>query len=174
MIVGRPISEICRELAISAQAGHHTVLAQILRMASLEAAQSGVRHHEGDSSIQDRLVGTWDWDIANDRVYADSKFARLFGVNADLASRGTPLQDWLDAIHPDDIDDVAAAITRSLTTGQVFSREYRVVSHGDTHWVYARGKCTLDSSGKAVRFPGAIVDITREKIDDHHFSIVPT
>jgi PAS domain S-box-containing protein len=84
------------------------------------------------------------------------------------------LQDWLDAIHPDDIDDVTAAINRALTTGQVFSREYRVVSHGDTHWVYARGMCTLDSSGKAVRFPGAIVDITREKIDDHHFSIVPT
>ncbi|MES2027992.1 MAG: PAS domain-containing protein [Pseudomonadota bacterium] len=173
MIAGRPISEICRELAVSAETSHQTILAQLLRMASLEAARTGTRHQD-DASIRDRLVGTWDWDIANDRVYADSKFARLFGINADLASRGTPLQDWLDAIHPDDIDDVAADINRSLTTGQVFSREYRVVSHGDIHWVYARGKCTLDSSGKAVRFPGAIVDITQEKIEDYNLSIAPT
>jgi PAS domain S-box-containing protein len=174
MIIGRPISEICRELAASAETGHQTVLAQILRMASLEAAQTGTRHQESDTSIRERLMGVWDWDIANDRVYADSKFARLFGINADIASRGTPLKDWLDAIHPDDIDDVTADINRSLTTGQLFSREYRVVAHGDTHWVYARGKCTLDSAGNAVRFPGAIVDITREKVDDHQLSIAPT
>jgi len=173
MIVGRPISEICRELAASAETDHQTVLAQILRMASLEAARTGTRHQD-DATIRDRLVGTWDWDIANDRVYADSKFARLFGVNADLASRGTPLKDWLNAIHPDDVDDVTADINRSLTTGQVFSREYRVISHGATHWVYARGKCTLDAAGNAVRFPGAIVDITREKIDEYQLSIAPT
>lgn len=90
MIVGRPISEICRELAASAETDHQPILAQILRMASLEAARAGTRHQD-DTSIRDQLVGTWDWDIANDRVYADSRFARLFGVNADLASRGTPL-----------------------------------------------------------------------------------
>lgn len=39
MIVGRPISEICRELAASAETDHQPILAQILRMASLEAAR---------------------------------------------------------------------------------------------------------------------------------------
>jgi len=27
----------------------------------------------------DHLVGAWDWDVVNDRVYADAKFASMFG-----------------------------------------------------------------------------------------------
>lgn len=174
MIVGRPISEICRELAETARLDHHDVLAQILRMAALEAATTGVRHGDRDSHIRDLLVGAWDWDIANDLVYADARFANLFGIGAEQAARGTPLQVWLDAIHPDDVDDVRDDIHRSVATGKLFSKEYRIVSDGEVRWVYARGTCTLDQAGRAVRFPGAIVDITREKTDDRQLSIAPT
>jgi hypothetical protein len=41
------------------------------------------------------------------------------------------------------------------------------------HWVYARGRCTFDDRGYPVRFPGAFVDITSEKVDDSMFSIAP-
>lgn len=173
MLSGRPISEICRELAESAQAHNHDVLAQILRMAALEAAENGARHHDLTRSVRDLLVGTWDWDIVSDRVFADAPFAAIFGISTQSAADGVPLKRWLDAIHPADVADVVADIDRALTTGSVFSREYRVCANGQTRWVYARGKCTLNTEGISVRFPGAIVDITREKLDDPHPSIVP-
>jgi PAS domain-containing protein len=174
MIVARPISEICRELAESALQHHHHLLAQLLRMAALEAADSGVRHKEAEANIRDLLVGTWDWDIANDRIYADARFASLFGVSARQAAEGTPLQVWLASVHPHDVGEVSDALKAAIASGTLFSREYRIVSGGETRWVYARGKCTMDQAGKAVRFPGAIVDITPGKIEDHQLSIVPS
>jgi PAS domain S-box-containing protein len=173
MFIRRPISEICREMADSAQRDDHDVLAQILRMAALEAAEHGARHDENDRSASERLIGTWDWDIGSNRIYADARFAELFGISAEAAAEGAPLQVWLDAIHPDDVANVGADINSALTTGSVFSREYRVLSDGDIRWVYARGKCTQDEAGNAVRFPGAIVDITPEKHNGSPSRMVP-
>lgn len=164
---GRSFSEVCRELAEAAQKKGQDTLATLLRMAALEAAESGVRQDDGWA--KDLLVGTWDWDVENNLVYADARFAALFGISASDAASGTPLTAWLHAVHPDDRDRLQAAIRASLK-GALFSIEYRVTSEGKTHWVYARGKCTI-KAGRAVRFPGAIVDITHEKADE--VSIAP-
>ena len=172
MIVGRSLSEICRELAETASQSDDELLAQLLRMAALHAASSDLRISDENADLKNQLVGVWDWDVATDLVYTDGRFARMFGVTAEQAERGLPLRAWLDAIHPDDVASVSADIEQALH-GRLFSREYRVVSGGETHWVYARGKCTLDDNGRAVRFPGAIVDISREKIDDDNMSIAP-
>lgn len=173
MINGRAISEICRELAESAALSHHDVLAQVLRMAALEAAETGARYAGPASNIREQLVGTWDWDILNDRVYADGRAAGLFGITESEGALGTPIDKWLAAIHPDDADALAAEIARVMKTGDIFSMEYRIIAHGQVHWVYARGRCTFDQAGHPVRFPGAFVDITHEKIDDNSFSIAP-
>lgn len=160
---GRLFSDICRELAVSATQKGQGLLAYLLGVAALEAAESGARHD--DSGVQDLLVGAWDWDVLNDCVYADARFARLFGISAADAARGTALRAWVVAVHPDDRDHLEMEIKRALE-GQLFSTEYRVILKGQTRWLYARGKCTLNKDGLAVRFPGAIVDITHEKIDD--------
>ena len=181
MIVGRSLSEICRKLAETASQSDNVVLAQLLRMAALQAAPSGIRFDdassnrhfdEEDPQIKNLLVGVWDWDVVNDRVYTDGRFAEMFGVHADEAASGMPLHVWLDAIHPDDVASVSDDIQQALC-GRLFSKEYRVICNGETRWVYARGKCTIDKTGKVVRFPGAIVDITQEKIDNDHLSIAP-
>jgi PAS domain-containing protein len=171
MIVGRPISEICRELARSATRDRLDTLAQILRMAAIEAEGHDAWHV--DNSVRDSLVGTWDWDVVHDRIYADARFAALFGLAPGPASMGAPLVTWLAAIHPDDVEDVGRDIETTLSSGKVFSREYRVIADGRTRWVYARGKSTMDKNGRAVRFPGAVVDITHEKAEEPDLSIVP-
>jgi PAS domain S-box-containing protein len=171
MIAGRPISDICRELAESASRDRLDVLAQILRMAALKAFEQNAWH--ADNSARDHLVGSWDWDVVHDRVYSDARFAALFGLDPASASLGTPLVSWLAAIHPDDVEDVGRDIESTLVTGRLFSREYRIIANGKTRWVYARGKATLDHNGKPVRFPGAVVDITHEKADEHQLSIAP-
>jgi PAS domain-containing protein len=173
MIHGRAMSEICRKLAEAAALNHHDVLAQILRMASLEAAETGARYAGPASDIREQLVGTWDWDILNNRVYADGPAAGLFGITAEEGALGSPLEKWLAAIHPDDAGALTAEINHVMKTGHVFAMEYRIIANDQVHWVYARGRCTFDQAGHPVRFPGAFADITHEKIDDNHFSIAP-
>ncbi|MEX6505284.1 PAS domain-containing protein [Jiella sp. M17.18] len=110
------------------------------------------------------LVGTWDWDIPGDRLYADARFAERFGVDPVLAESGTPLQSFVEGIHPDDRDRVARKIAEAVESVGLFAEEYRVIGvNGEIHWLYARGRCFADPDGRPVRFPGAIVDMTAEK-----------
>jgi PAS domain S-box-containing protein len=169
-MAGRPFSEICRELAHSAELKGQKVLTSLLRMAALDAAETGVRHEV--FTVRDMLVGAWDWDIVNDRLYADARFAAMFGISPDDAASGTPQKRWVHAIHPDDRPMVEAAIINALK-GSLYSIEYRVATNGQVRWLYARGKCTMNAEGRAERFPGAIVDITHEKLEELQPSIAP-
>lgn len=110
-------------------------------------------------------IGLWVWDVANDRVFADRAFARIFGVDEqDVSSAGTPLQAFIDAIHPDDRALVAERIRRAMEEGVDYDCEYRVMKRdGGVRWVSARGRCERDAEGRPTRFPGAVVDITSRK-----------
>jgi|AraplaDrversion2_2_1032049.scaffolds.fasta_scaffold61381_1 PAS domain-containing protein len=173
MINGPAMSEICRKLAEAAASSHHDILAQILRMAALEAAETGARYAGPASNIREQLVGTWDWDLLSNRVYADGPAARLFNISEEQGALGSPIEKWLAAVHPDDAHALTTEIARVMKTGDVFSMEYRIIADDRVHWVYARGRCTFDDRGYPVRFPGAFVDITSEKVDDSMFSIAP-
>jgi PAS domain-containing protein len=41
-----------------------------------------------------RGIGTWDWDVVNDRVVADERFARLYGVDSEKAKNGAPIDEF--------------------------------------------------------------------------------
>ena len=110
------------------------------------------------------MIGTWDWDVAENRITADSRFARLYGVDLDRAARGVPVDEYFEAIHPDDLPGAQAAIDEAIRSGGSFSAEYRLVQpDGTTRWVAAQGRCTLAPDGTPLRFPGVSFDITERK-----------
>lgn len=109
------------------------------------------------------MVGAWDLDLVNDRVTADARFARMFGVDADRALAGVPLGEFTASIHPDDRDRVAREIDAAVAAVGEFESEYRLRVGGEDRWVLARGQAYDDGCGRAVRFPGVVVDITRRK-----------
>jgi PAS domain S-box-containing protein len=109
-------------------------------------------------------IGTWDWDIVNDRVIANSKFAELYCVDPAKALVGEPVATFVAGIHPDDRDRVSAEINHCIETHGLFASEYRLVQRdGSIVWVFARGRVQYDAQGNAVRLPGATVDITERK-----------
>jgi PAS domain S-box-containing protein len=110
-------------------------------------------------------IGTWDWDVANDRVVADARFARLYGVDPQRAKAGAPFAEFFARIHEDDLEDVRAKVTASIQTGEAFSSEYRLRQpDGSVRWVIAQGRCQLGADCKPVRFPGVSFDITDRKL----------
>ncbi len=110
------------------------------------------------------MVGTWDWEIENNLVTADERFAALYGVSAGQAAGGLPIEDFLAAVHADDRQRVLAEIEAGLKTPGPVRFEYRVPNKdGTTRWVVASGRVITNEEGRAVRLPGVLVDITEER-----------
>jgi PAS domain S-box-containing protein len=114
-----------------------------------------------------RGIGTWDWDVVSDRVVADERFARLYGVAPERARVGAPIAEFFAGIHPDDLPRVRERVAQVLATGELFSEEYRVVqADGRVSWVVAEGRCKLAADGTPRRFPGVSFDVTDRKVTE--------
>jgi len=100
------------------------------------------------------------WDIPENRVTADERFSRSFGLAADRCMAGIPIEEAFSSIHPDDRDRVSADIQEAMNRGGAYRCEYRVRQEdGSYRWIEANGRAELNSEGQAVRFPGILMDI---------------
>ncbi len=109
-------------------------------------------------------VGTWDWDIAADRIFANAQFAHFFSVEPSQAAAGAPLSEFAKGIHPEDRIWVGREIERAVQTAGDFAHEYRLLqTDGAVKWIFARGRAYHDDAGRPVRFPGVVFDITERK-----------
>jgi PAS domain S-box-containing protein len=109
--------------------------------------------------------GTFVWEIQENRVKGDERFARTFSFESDEAEAGFPIERALDIIHPDDCRDVIARIENTLRDGSPYRAEYRIrANDGGWMWILASGRCEYDDAGLPRRFPGVIVDIHDRKV----------
>ena len=109
-------------------------------------------------------IGTWDWDVASDRVVADARFAQLYGVDPERAKAGAPIAEFFAGIYQDDLKALQEKIAVALRSGEDFAAEYRLRQpDGSFRWVVAQGRCLLGGDGVPLRFPGVSFDITERK-----------
>ncbi|WP_339495554.1 hybrid sensor histidine kinase/response regulator [Pseudomonas sp. RA_105y_Pfl2_P56] len=111
------------------------------------------------------LLGSFVWDVRNDVLSADERFARTFSYPADQDLTDVP-QALTDArIHPDDLAWVQERVNQVLQTGEPYNAEYRVLRpDGSYMWVLASGACEFNEQGEPFRFPGVLIDIHERKI----------
>ncbi|HEX5394168.1 MAG TPA: EAL domain-containing protein, partial [Rhodocyclaceae bacterium] len=106
-------------------------------------------------------VGSWDWDIATDRLEWSDRCKAIFGVAQD-----EPLsyQRFMDTIGPEEQGRVAAAVQRALEGEGDYELEFPVIwPCGTGHWVHAKGRVAFDAIGKPLRMAGIVIDITARK-----------
>lgn len=116
-----------------------------------------------EAALEAGAIVTWTWDIPNNRIFSDKNLAKLFSL-APSEAEGGSVDQYIDAIHPDDQARVTAALRRSVESGEDYEADYRVVQpDGSVRWVVARGRAERDSAGQPVRMPGVLVDITDRK-----------
>ncbi|MDC0710039.1 PAS domain-containing protein [Stigmatella sp. ncwal1] len=110
------------------------------------------------------VMGTWVWNVPEDRFTADERFARTFSIDSNVAAQGVPLRTILESIHPEDRAQIQLLIGRTLETGGPYRAEYRVVQFdGSYRWLEANGRCELGEDGKPLRFPGVLLNIDKRK-----------
>ena len=115
------------------------------------------------------VIGTWDWQVQTDQVFADEQFAQVYGVDPKRAAAGARIGTFIQSVHPDDRERLERSINAALLSGDEFSEEYRLVqADGAVRWVLAMGRAYKDPEGRAIRFPGATIDITARKQAEQH------
>ena len=145
------------------------------RRIALELEQRSAASLKAQRETEERLqlalaatdaVGTWDWDISEDRFIADVHFAQLHGVDPAMANQ-LPISAYLHGVHPQDRALIARSIKHCITHGSEYAEEYRLLqTDGQMRWVFARGRCYKDHHGRPIRFLGAALDLTERKLTE--------
>ncbi len=111
-------------------------------------------------------IGTWYWDIVNERHGCSPLTLRLLGMDdTDPADMNSPARIG-SAIHPDDLESVEAARARTRATGEDFVVEYRAaIPHADgtERWLLGQGRLYRDADGLPARMEGILQDISPRK-----------
>lgn len=114
-------------------------------------------------------LGTFDLDLIKGTMDWDKRCRELFGI---YTPRPVNYQhDFLTGLHPDDRERVAAVIAncmnKSVNNGD-YDVEYRTIGVEDEklRWIRAKGKVFFDEGDRPVRFMGAVIDITENKLDE--------
>lgn len=158
----RTLSAICSDIASYASDKNHEFLASLLRMAAIEAASNAPLdslelNEVGPGNL---VVGVFDWDVPNNVRHLDPTGSSLFGYSSETTITD---QHLMDRIHPDDVAEWRRRVYMAVRIGGLYEYEYRIIKNDSVVWVRAKGQCILSPTGRPLRFPGAVIDVTRLK-----------
>lgn len=129
-----------------------------------EQAENHLRRHQAILTSAARIagLGSWEYDVLNDRLFWDDEMMRIFGMTG-RAFAGTSAA-FFDLVHPDDRDPLREMQIRAFKSHGITEMEYRVIRpDGEERVVYDRGEVTLNDAGKPVRAIGMVMDITERR-----------
>src|SRR5690606_19409260 len=116
-----------------------------------------------DLAARASQVGFWDWQLNDNRIYFSPEWKAQIGyldheINNDF-------EEWRSRVHADDLKRVMAAVNAYLSgEAQDYQTEFRFRhKDGSYRWIYVRAEATRDNQGKAMRFVGCHIDITKQK-----------
>jgi PAS domain S-box-containing protein len=156
------------ELYVEPERDPHGAITGLFGVAVDIAARKQVELALRDSEARLRMaldgaaMGTWDWDLASDRLVWDDRQFALFGID-EGAFAGMAAQA-LERIHPEDQQPVRLAIQRAIERNEQFREEFRVVhDDGGVRWLAGRAQPIADLQGRTTRLIGVNFDITAHK-----------
>ncbi|GGJ26732.1 hybrid sensor histidine kinase/response regulator [Deinococcus roseus] len=114
---------------------------------------------------QDRLnltleatrVGTWEWQSHNRKIRWMGQTDRILGLPEGI--QDAVEEDFLRHIHPEDLDEVRAALQHAWENDSNFQMEMRVQRPDEpVRWVMNRGR--VEQNAQHALMSGALIDIT--------------
>jgi PAS domain S-box-containing protein len=142
-----------------------------------EDVTEGVRAEESLRKTEKLLLdaealgrtGSWEQDLVSGKIVSTVANRRLFF--GDDPTKGSRMEEYLPATHPDDVDRVIRAreqLHAGTGSGDI---EYRVVwPDGSVHWIFGRATIVRDESGRPLRAYGTNADITESKLAEEELA----
>lgn len=131
-----------------------------------ELKQAGQALHEKqaglDLALHSARMGTWHFDIGENRRYFDDQVCHLLGFNP--ATFAGTAEEFLGAIHPDDREKIKAGLAQTIGQDVPYEVDYRAIwPDGSIHDITARGQLVRNDQGQPAKVRGIIWDITERK-----------
>ncbi|WJH38427.1 PAS domain-containing protein (plasmid) [Aliirhizobium terrae] len=124
-----------------------------------------VAHTTGDAPPE---VGFFTWDVPENILYADRALADLFGLDPKVSSQGSPIEAYLDRVHPEDRSRLAKTIRDSIVADRPQQESYRV-KNTEGHYVFVTGfgRGFRDQDGDIVRYVGIVIPMIAQASPTH-------
>lgn len=117
-----------------------------------------------DLAISAAALGIWDYDVSNQRLVWNRRWAEILGVPR--SSHVPSLETWFERIHPEDRPGVNDRFQQHLRGEQaIFEAEYRLQA-GDGRWIWVldRGSVVERTvTGESLRAIGMVQDMTQRR-----------
>ena len=105
-------------------------------------------------------VGIWDLNLETGVLIWDAQSYHLYGLEPRVEVSAHDL--WVRHLHPDDKAGAEAAFQRSLSSGDDFFSEYRVIwPDGNVHHLSSFGRLRKNDAGQVVHVVGTHIDVTQ-------------
>ncbi|MCA9645889.1 MAG: PAS domain-containing protein [Myxococcales bacterium] len=104
-------------------------------------------------------AGTWDWDVANNRLHWSPELSRIYGIGRGEAP--SDYEAFLARVHPDDRELTRTTVERALLDRRDIEYQHRILREdGEVRVLrsYVHVDCNADSD--VVRLSGACQDVT--------------
>ena len=155
------------ELALRAVALRTEAIVRIARERADEELRSAREHLEAEKRELAHAqalakIGSWTIDFQRrTQVWSDETY-RLFGMRAEQG--GASYASFLERVHPDDRELVAATFDLSVRREQPFMCEHRVLlADGALKWVQQRCEFTYGDDGRLIRAAGTTQDVSERR-----------
>lgn len=115
-------------------------------------------------AVQGSNDGLFDWDLRKNKVYYSARWKTMIGMPEEGV--GQKPEEWLDRIHPEDLEKTKLALTAHLQGDtSYFENEHRIkFEDGSYRWMQTRGIAVWDADGIPIRMVGSLTDINDRKM----------
>lgn len=111
-------------------------------------------------ALQTSRIGIWEADLATGDLFWDDRVNAIFGKPQDGGPRH--YQDWVDALHPDDLERAIEEFRVAVEETGSYHSEYRVLTaDGEVRYVRAIGMVYTDP-GSTPKIAGVNWDVTAD------------
>ncbi|WP_225540716.1 PAS domain-containing protein [Xanthomonas sp. XNM01] len=109
------------------------------------------------------IVGTWSWDLVHDRLTVDDALAQAFGLDPSLPRDSLSLAQVVASVHPEDQPGLTEAVADAVARRGRYTHQFRAGAAEGYRWFEAIGRVDQDADGRAVRFPGVVINIDERR-----------
>lgn len=108
-------------------------------------------------------IGSWEWDIAANRVTWSDELYRIYGLEP--GEFEASYEAFVELVHPDDRQRVNEVVQEAYSLGKPFRFEHRIVRpDGEIRYLEGRGAVFRDGGGRPTRMSGTGHDITDRRL----------
>ncbi len=134
--------------------------------------ETDLKVREGDFAQAQEMahLGSWVWDIPENKLYWSDEVYRIFGVPPQEVKPTYEL--FIDTVHPEDRSFVRQANRDSIFGRQYFDIKHRIVTgNGEVKHVHQKSQTLYNHEGYPIKVVGFVHDITKIKTAEDNLLI---